>query len=236
MATKYCTGCGAALVPRKAFCFQCGRAVDPAPAPNAMDLEAALEPASSHESRNFGRILMAVAALLIGVAAVVTIWQYKTHRKNLSAAASTSPTLSTTSSVPAQPPPPPTAGPSPPPVAPASPSAGTATAAQLASHQPSPNLVNSQGGNAASSAPPPPTHAPPAAPQSGLLHYTGPPVAQGGVVVFSGLPAGRLRFTFDRQNWQPTISRRPDGTQTLMLRSLRPGQQTECDATWEIIE
>lgn len=74
-----------------------------------------------------------------------------------------------------------------------------------------------------------------ATPRSGTLRYTGPPVQYGGIVVFSGLPAGRLRFSFDHQAWQPLISRQPDGSQTLRLRSLQHSQQIECTVQWEIV-
>jgi RNA polymerase subunit RPABC4/transcription elongation factor Spt4 len=89
-----------------------------------------------------------------------------------------------------------------------------------------------------SALPPSPTPPPvaPSAMRSGTLHYTGPPVPHGGIVVFSDLPAGRLRFTFDHLAWQPLISHRPDGTQTLMLRSLVSTEQTRCDVQWEVIE
>ena len=81
---------------------------------------------------------------------------------------------------------------------------------------------------------PAPPHAP-TQPTAGILRYTGPPVPQNGEVVFDNLPSGRLRFTFDRGAWQPVISRKPDGTQKLTLRSLRPGLQTHCDVAWEIV-
>lgn len=72
-----------------------------------------------------------------------------------------------------------------------------------------------------------------ATPRSGTLHYSGPPVQYGGIVVFSGLPAGRLRFSFDHQAWQPLISRQLDGSQTLRLRSLQHSAQLECNVHWE---
>jgi len=76
----------------------------------------------------------------------------------------------------------------------------------------------------------------PAAPTSGMLHYSGPPVSYGGTVVFSNLPEGRLRFTFDQQSWQPLISHEPHGTQKLTLRSLKTENQTQCDVRWEIVQ
>jgi hypothetical protein len=60
-------------------------------------------------------------------------------------------------------------------------------------------------------------------------------VPQNGEVVFENLPGGRLKFTFDRGAWQPVISRQPNGTQKLTLRSLRPGLQTQCEVGWQII-
>jgi len=58
----------------------------------------------------------------------------------------------------------------------------------------------------------------------------------GGVVVFDNLPNARLKFSFDRSAWQPTIKVNTDGTKTLTLTSLKQGYQTRCDAGWEILE
>ena len=69
---------------------------------------------------------------------------------------------------------------------------------------------------------------------SGVLHAA-VEVAQNGEVVFENLPGTRLRFTFDHSLWQPTISRQPNGTQTLVMRSLKAGIQTTCDVRWEIV-
>jgi hypothetical protein len=74
-----------------------------------------------------------------------------------------------------------------------------------------------------------PVPAPASPPRSGELHYSGPPVPQNGQVMFDNLPGARLKFTFDQQAWQPTIRRQPNGTQTLTLRSLWPGIETQCD-------
>ena len=75
----------------------------------------------------------------------------------------------------------------------------------------------------------------PASQSSGTLHYAGPPVRYGERVTFTGLPAARLKFAFDHQAWQPLISRQPDGTKTLALRSLKKGEQTSCDVGWEVV-
>jgi hypothetical protein len=79
---------------------------------------------------------------------------------------------------------------------------------------------------------------PPVPPQrtSGALHYSGPPVQYGETVTFANLPGGRLRFSFDHTAWQPLISRQPDGTQTLTLRSIKQGVQAQCDVGWEIVQ
>ena len=81
-----------------------------------------------------------------------------------------------------------------------------------------------------------PAPVPAVRPTSGVLHYSGPPVPQNGEVVFENLPKARLKFTFDWGAWQPVISRQPNGTRELTLRSLRPGLQTQCDVAWEIIQ
>jgi hypothetical protein len=82
----------------------------------------------------------------------------------------------------------------------------------------------------------PPVVNPPQLPTNGMLHYSGPPVPFGGTVTFTGLPGGRLRFTFDHSAWQPLISRQPDGTQTLTLRSLKQVVQTQCEVAWAIVQ
>lgn len=77
---------------------------------------------------------------------------------------------------------------------------------------------------------------PPSEPLTGVLHYIGSPVPFGGIVVFANLPGDRLSFTFDHQAWQPLISRQPDGTQKLTLRSLKHEEQTQCDVEWRVIK
>jgi hypothetical protein len=82
---------------------------------------------------------------------------------------------------------------------------------------------------------PQPRPAPKAAsPTTGVLHAA-VEVAQNGEVVFENLPAGRMRFTYDHSAWQPTIHRQTNGTQTLVMRSLKPGIQRVCDVQWEIV-
>lgn len=61
-------------------------------------------------------------------------------------------------------------------------------------------------------------------------------VPQNGELTFTNLPGDRLRFTFDHDAWSPSIRRQPDGTQTLTMRSIKPGIQTKCDIRWEIAQ
>jgi hypothetical protein len=74
-----------------------------------------------------------------------------------------------------------------------------------------------------------------ASPTSGVLHASIVP-AQHGDVIFKNLPGGRLKFTFDHDAWQPTIRRQLNGTQTLVMHSLKPGSQTACDVGWKIVQ
>jgi len=86
--------------------------------------------------------------------------------------------------------------------------------------------------------PPVPVTAPPVVPSkptSGTLHAA-VEVAKYGEVVFEGLPNDRLRLIFDHDAWQPTIHRQPNGTQTLVMRSLKQGIQRSCDVKWEIVQ
>lgn len=75
----------------------------------------------------------------------------------------------------------------------------------------------------------------PQGPTSGVLHAA-VEVAQYGEVVFDNLPNARLKFTFDHSLWQATISRQANGTQTLVMRSLKPGVQRVCDVKWEFAQ
>jgi hypothetical protein len=71
---------------------------------------------------------------------------------------------------------------------------------------------------------------------SGVLHYDGPPVPFGGLVVFDNLPRARLKFTFDRTAWRLILKANPDGTRKAVLSSLKQGLQTICDLGWETVE
>lgn len=83
---------------------------------------------------------------------------------------------------------------------------------------------------------PPPLPLTPGPPHSGLLHYTGPPVAYNGKVVFDHLPQARLKFNFDRQAWTLVIKPNPDGSKRVTLISQKQGYQTNCDVSWEVVE
>ena len=84
----------------------------------------------------------------------------------------------------------------------------------------------------ATSPPAPPVNA--ASPSSGVLCNGVVEVPQYGELVFKNLPGDQLKFSFDHGVWQPSIHRQPDGTQTLVMRSIKPGIQTKCDMRWEI--
>jgi hypothetical protein len=73
-------------------------------------------------------------------------------------------------------------------------------------------------------------------PTSGVLCNGVIGVPQNGELVFKNLPADRLKFQFDHDAWQPMIHRQPDGMQTLVMRSIKPGTQTKCDMRWEIVQ
>jgi hypothetical protein len=75
-----------------------------------------------------------------------------------------------------------------------------------------------------------------AKPTSGVLCNWPVEVPQNGEVKFRNLPSDRLRFTFDHDAWMPLIRREPDGTRTLIMRSLKPGVQTMCDIRWEVVQ
>jgi biotin carboxyl carrier protein len=70
-------------------------------------------------------------------------------------------------------------------------------------------------------------------PTSGVLHAM--VEIEHGDAVFENLPAAQLQFTFDRNAWQATIHRQPNGTQTLVMHSLKPGSGITCDVRWEIV-
>ena len=82
-------------------------------------------------------------------------------------------------------------------------------------------------------APAPPV---PTATTSGMLCNGPVQVPKGGELTFRNLPGDRLRFTFDHDAWLPLIRREPDGTRTLIMRSIKPGIQTKCDIRWEVVQ
>jgi hypothetical protein len=75
-----------------------------------------------------------------------------------------------------------------------------------------------------------------AAPTSGVLCNSNTvQVRQNEELSFKDLPANRLKFAFDHDVWAPIIHRQANGLQTLVMRSIQPGVQTECNIRWEII-
>ena len=74
-----------------------------------------------------------------------------------------------------------------------------------------------------------------AKPTSGVLCNGPVEVRQNWEFVFRNLPGDQLKLTFDHDAWLPILSREPDGTQTLIMRSIKPGIQTKCDIQWEVV-
>ena len=83
---------------------------------------------------------------------------------------------------------------------------------------------------------PPEAPAEAAKPTSGVLCNGPVEVRQNWEFTFRNLPGGQLKFTFDHDAWVPRIHRELDGTQTLIMRSIKPGIQTKCDIRWEIAQ
>jgi hypothetical protein len=110
------------------------------------------------------------------------------------------------------------------PAAPATPAAPT---------QPKPQPVQAKPAAAPAPVAPHPVKA--ATPATGVLHAS-VEVALNGEVVFENLPGARLHFIYDHEAWKATISHQDNGTQTLVMRSLKPGLQKSCDVKWEIVE
>jgi hypothetical protein len=91
--------------------------------------------------------------------------------------------------------------------------------------------------------PTPEFHAPraPTIPQSagshsGTLQYHGDPVPYGGSVTFDHLPKVRLKFLYDTTSWRMIIRLNPDGTKKVILNSIKPGLQTNCDLGWQVVD
>jgi hypothetical protein len=102
--------------------------------------------------------------------------------------------------------------------------------------QPKPKpAINKSSNPSPPSAPPAQPVRAAAAPTSGTLHAA-VEVGLNGEVVFENLPNGRLRFIYDHSAWRPTISHQANGTQTLVMRSLKAGIQRVCDVQWEIVQ
>jgi hypothetical protein len=71
-------------------------------------------------------------------------------------------------------------------------------------------------------------------PSSGNLKYSGPAVIQNGEIVFRNLPDTNLRLIYDRNAWDGRLSPDGDGSQKLVMRSLKPGSQKKCEVKWEV--
>ncbi len=242
MAVPFCTACGAAVAEGTRFCVKCGQRVGqeaplpaepPSPVPT---VEAAIPPAPPpvvvtppppiREGAGPGVWIGIFGILLLVGGAGLWFYSTRVHRgpPMQVASAPLEPTQAPTPLSTPEPTPPPTPTPAP------TPEAIPRKPAPKPAPPPRPVEAPRPGASA-----PPPAAVALAPPTTGVLHAA-VEVAQNGEVVFENLPAARLRFTFDHSAWQPTISRQPNGTQTLVMRSLKPGIQTNCDVRWEIIQ
>jgi hypothetical protein len=97
-----------------------------------------------------------------------------------------------------------------------------------------PQAIVAPPSNTESSPPAPPAEA--SKPTSGVLCNGPVEVRQNWEFTFRNLPGDRLKLTFDHDAWLPLIHREPDGTQTVIMRSIKPGIQTKCDIRWEIVQ
>jgi hypothetical protein len=72
--------------------------------------------------------------------------------------------------------------------------------------------------------------------RSGTLHYRGAPVAEGGEVVFEGLPAGSLGLSYNKLLWEGQLVPEAGGKQQLILRSKTKRPQTSVRVVWRLLE
>ena len=241
----FCPGCGAEVVEGTRFCVKCGQPVGQAasppvyaapPPPPAVPAALVQQRAPPAKGGAGAGVWIGIIGLLLLVGGA-GLWFYSTRAQatstvQVAATPVTAPAPSTPATPEVIPPNPDFAKPE---VIPPNPDfakkdqAPPAVPAQPARPKPAANS------SAPVSKPAPARPVKPAAsPTSGVLHAS-VEVAQNGEVVFENLPGARLKFTFDHQAWRPTISHQTNGTQTLVMRSLKPGIQTTCDVRWEIV-
>jgi hypothetical protein len=260
MAAPFCTACGATIADGTRFCVKCGQpvghAAPPPPPPPPADLAATLVmtplppqaaqfppapdpagyyPAAEPAKTGSGAGIWLGLTGLVLLAAGGAVYLYMTRGPGFQTASTQVAEAPAQPAAPvAAPPPSPT-----PEVIPPNPDFAKKEAAPAPSSppaQPKPKPAISKSSN------PSPPSAPPAqpvraaaAPTSGKLHAA-VEVGLNGEVVFENLPDARLRFIYDHSAWRPTISHQANGTQTLVMRSLKPGIQRVCDVQWEIVQ
>ncbi|MGA3203378.1 MAG: zinc ribbon domain-containing protein [Bryobacteraceae bacterium] len=256
----FCTGCGAEIVEGTRFCVKCGRplgqppsppsfigqatamvppppAVPAAPVPAAMvqpPAPPAMQPTKQGSGAGVWIALLGILLLLGGAG----LWLFSKSRQ---AAPVVQVVAAPPVAAPSTPATPEVIPPNPdyaqhPELIPPNPDFAQkdqAPGAPKAAAQPKPQPVQTKPAAAPATAAPRPVKA--AKPTTGVLHAS-VEVAQNGEVVFENLPGGRLHFTYDHEAWKATISHQENGTQTLVMRSLKPGLQRSCDVKWEIVE
>ncbi len=251
MAAPFCTRCGAAVAEGVRFCVKCGQPVGeaappPPPAyeippqatmvqPTAVPLDVPLDVPPEKSGMGAGVWVIAVFGLLL-VLGGAGLWLFSKR-------ANTAPP-DQVATAPSPAPAPVTSVPAPAPSIPTTPEAIPPNPDFAKKDEPPPPTPPKPKPQPVESKPsvvsPPPAPVQPrpvkaASATSGRLHAA-VEVAQNGEVVFENLPGARLKFTFDHEAWKPTISREANGTQTLVMRSLKPGIQRSCDVQWEIVQ
>ncbi len=261
MTAPFCTACGATAAAGTRFCVKCGQPFGQSsptgslPPPPPMMRPPPPPPAIAQPVKqgSGAGVWLAIIGILLLVGGA-GVWFYTTRLPGLratstiqvAAAEPTPPTAEPSPQPPAQPTSQPSPQPSLPPSDPTPVSSAPVAPARPVVIPPNPDFkrhdpppqqptpIQSKP-QLVETRPTPPTRSKPASPTSGVLHAS-VEVAQNGEVVFENLPGARLKFTFDRNLWRPTISHQLNGTQTLVMRSLKPGIQRTCDVRWEIVQ
>jgi len=61
-------------------------------------------------------------------------------------------------------------------------------------------------------------------------------VPQNGEIVFTGLPPGNLKLSFDANAWRSRLAPSADGRQRLILTSKKQGMQKSAEISWTLTQ